>query len=116
MRKIYHLSTCDTCRRIINENPSLQRIEQVDIKAQPLTEEDVDDAFEKVGSYEGLINKRARLFQQLDNKESLTEEDYRDLLLSHYTYLKRPLILVDDKAFAGNSKKVIEQAVSALKG
>ena len=23
MKKIYHLSTCDTCKRIINENPNL---------------------------------------------------------------------------------------------
>ena len=37
-----------------------------------------------------------------------TENDYRKLIQEEYTFLKRPVFIVDNQIFIGNSKKVIE--------
>ena len=59
-------------------------------------------------SYETLFNKRARLYKSKGLKDNnLTEEDFKTLLLKEYTFLKRPVFIVDDKIFVGNSKKTI---------
>ena len=42
---------------------------------------------------------------------SLQEEDYKGLLLEHYTFLKRP-VAVEDAIFIGNAKKNIEALTS----
>ncbi|WP_025665902.1 arsenate reductase family protein [Aquimarina megaterium] len=117
MKKIYHLSTCDTCRRILNElNPSSDFILQ-DIKNETITTDQIEEMYELSGSYEALFSKRARLYKERDLKnQNLSEEDYKKLILEHYTFLKRPVIIVDDKIFVGNSKKVVEQASIAING
>ena len=76
-----------------------------------LTTEQLSRLYEAAGSYESLINKRAQLLKQphLKDKE-LTEDDYRNLLLDHYTFLKRPVLVYNNKYFIGNSKDTIEQA------
>jgi arsenate reductase len=60
-------------------------------------------------SYENLFNKRARLYKESDLKnKNITEDDYRKYILEEYTFLKRPVFIVDDEIFIGNSKKVVE--------
>jgi len=41
---------------------------------------------------------------------TLGELDYKKYILDEYTFLKRPVILINDEIFIGNSKKIIEQA------
>ncbi len=115
MRKIYHLSTCNTCQRIIKELKPLDGVELQDIKAEAITEKQLAEMHHLVGSYQALFSKRARLYRQkgLHEKE-LSEADYKSLILEHYTFLKRPVILVDDKIFIGNSKKTVAAAKEAL--
>lgn len=115
MKKIIHLATCNTCQRIISEiNPSSDVILQ-DIKTEPLTEEQVVAMKEMSGSYESLFSKRAQLYRKRGlNEQSLSEEDFKNLLLEHYTFLKRPVMIVDDQIFVGNSKKVVAAAVEAF--
>ena len=38
------------------------------------------------------------------------EEDYKQLMLDEYTFLKRPFMLIDGEAFIGNAKKTVEAA------
>ncbi|PKV49051.1 arsenate reductase [Aquimarina sp. MAR_2010_214] len=117
MKKIYHLSTCDTCKRILNElNPSSDFILQ-DIKNESITTEQIEKMYDLSGSYEALFSKRARLYKERDLKnQNLSEEDYKKLILEHYTFLKRPVIIVNDKIFVGNSKKVVEEANNTING
>ena len=70
---------------------------------------------EKVGKYEELINKRAQLFKQrnIDYKK-LEEKDFKNLLLEHYTFIKRPILIYDEKIFVGNSPKTILKAIKFL--
>ncbi|SDK83858.1 arsenate reductase [Salinimicrobium catena] len=115
MKKIYYLSTCDTCKRILKEIDAPDSYTLQDIKKEPLTEEQLDDLKKLSGSYEKLFNKRARLYKERDlkNKE-LTKDDYKNLLLEHYTFLKRPVIVNENDIFIGNSKSTVEAAKKSL--
>ncbi|NPA09559.1 MAG: arsenate reductase family protein, partial [Chlorobi bacterium] len=40
--------------------------------------------------------------------KSLSENGFKDLLLDHYSFLKRPVFITDDSIFVGNEKKNVE--------
>jgi len=115
MKKIYYLSTCNTCKRIIQEINLPKSFKKQDIKKESITLEDLTRLYGFTGSYEALFNKRARMYkEQLMKNNILQEEDYKKLLLDHYTFLKRPVIINDDEIFIGNSKKIVEFAKIAI--
>lgn len=117
MKKIYHLSSCDTCKRILKElAPSKEFILQ-DIKTEAISEVELNQMATMAGGYERLFSKRARLYKERNLKEQkLTETDYKNLILEHYTFLNRPVILVDDHIFIGNSKAVTAEAKIKIAG
>ncbi|MBB1140618.1 arsenate reductase family protein [Myroides sp. WP-1] len=110
-RKMYYLSSCDTCKRILKEMPNADQFELQDIKKEPVTAEQLQDMYAAVGSYEKLFNKRAQLYKTRGLKDqNLEEEAFKDLILEHYTFLNRPVLYIDGTYFVGNSKKVLEEA------
>ncbi|TXK78788.1 arsenate reductase family protein [Mesonia sp. K4-1] len=109
MKKVYFLSTCDTCKRILKELDLKDDFTKQDLKKEPLTESQLDELYTYSLSYEDLFNKRAKLYKERDLKaKNLSETDYKNLLLEHYTFLKRPVFILNDEIFIGNSKKTIE--------
>ncbi len=109
MKKVYFLQTCDTCRRILKE-VNTDGFERQEIKANNITVEQLEEMYALSGSYEALFNKRAKLYKAMDLKNQvLSENDYRQYLLDEYTFLKRPVFIVKEEIFIGNSKKVIEK-------
>lgn len=115
MKKIYYLSTCDTCKRIINELSLPDGFTLQDIKTEAITKSQIEDMRSLTDSYESLFSKRARLYKELDLKnKSLSEDDYKNYILEHYTFLKRPVILFNNQIFIGNSKKIVEAAKQAI--
>jgi arsenate reductase len=46
--------------------------------------------------------------------EKLTESDYKRYILEHYTFLNRPVILIDKSIFVGNSPKIVQAAIDIL--
>jgi len=48
------------------------------------------------------------------NQMKLEEKDYRNYILQEYTFLKRPVVIVDDKIFIGNAAKTVDAAKKAL--
>lgn len=116
MRKIYYLSTCSTCKRILGEMPELDTFELQEIKKNPVTDAQLEEMYAVVGSYEKLFNKRAQLYKSEGLKDkNLQEEDYRKLILEQYTFLNRPVMIIDDNIYVGNSKKVVEAAMEQVK-
>ena len=115
MKRIFYLSTCDTCKRILS-SWNTDGIELQDIKTEPMTAEQVDQMIALAGSAEALFSKRARKYKELGLKDkSLSEADIRQLIIEEYTFLKRPVLVLDDQIFVGNSKKVVEAAAEALR-
>ncbi len=111
MRKIFHLGNCNTCQRIIKELNDGEGFELQNIKTEPMTPQQIDMMKEKAGSYEALFSRRAMKYRSMGlNEMTLTEDDYRKYILDEYTFLKRPVILIDDEIFVGNSKKVVAAA------
>lgn len=101
--------------RIINELSLPNDFTLQDIKTEAITEAQIEEMKLISGSYESVFSKRARLYKELGLKEkSLTETDYKNYILEHYTFLKRPVILYNSSIFIGNSKKVVEAAKSAI--
>ena len=117
MKKIFHLETCKTCQKILAELQPLDGVELREIKAKGISPVELEEMRGLTDSYESLFSRRAMLFRQrgLQN-EALTEEDYKNLILEHYTFLKRPVVLVNDEIFIGNAKKQVEGAKAALHG
>ncbi len=115
MQKIFYLSTCDTCKRIMDEINLPQSFVQQDIKTNTITKEDLEHMYTLSGSYEALFSKRARLYKEKNLKDTqFLETDFKNLILEHYTFLKRPVIINNDEIFIGNSKKVVEVAKESL--
>lgn len=115
MKKFYYLKSCSTCQRIISELNLSDDFELQNIKEEPLSEKQLEELYKLSGSYERLFSKRAMLYKELDLKsKNLTEVDFKKYLLQHYTFLKRPVAVIDDQIYIGNSKKTVAELKSAL--
>ncbi len=115
MRKVYFLSTCDTCKRIMKEVGVDSGFIKQDIKSEPLTEAQVEHLYEFTGSYEALINKRARKLKAMLSEHPVEKDtDYKRFLLTDYTMLKRPVFELDGNLFVGNSSKTVEEIKAFL--
>ncbi|PZX95489.1 arsenate reductase [Flavobacterium aquariorum] len=115
MNKIYYLASCDTCRKIIKSLPKDHDLVFHDIKQNPITVEELEEMYRLSGSYEALFSKKAQLYKSMDLKnKSLTEADYKKYILEHYTFLSRPVFIINDKIYIGNTQQNILQVMKAL--
>ena len=115
MKKVYHLSTYNTCQRIIKDLGIGDEFEYQDIKTEKITEAQIEEMKALAGSYESLFSRVARKYKELGLKEkNLSEEDYKQYILDEYTFLKRPVFIIDGQIFIGNSKKNVEAVANAL--
>lgn len=114
--KIYHLSTCDTCQKILKRINARERdFSLQDIKTDPLTPAQLDELKMLAGSYEALFSRRSRKYRLWGlHEKALSETDYRDLVLKEYTFLKRPAIIWNNQLFLGSDEKTIDALVQQL--
>jgi arsenate reductase len=116
MNKIYHLSSCSTCSRIITElGLKNKKFEFQDIKTEKITPAQLSEMKKMAGSYEALFSRVALKYRALGlNEKELTEEDYKKHILEEYTFLKRPVIITGNKIFIGNSKNNVAAVKAEL--
>ena len=87
----------------------LQFFEQQDIKTNKITAIQIEEMRVLTDSYESLFSRKAMKYRSMGlGEKNLTEEDYKILILEEYTFLKRPVFIVDEKIFIGSAKKTIE--------
>ncbi len=117
MKKIYHLGNCTTCQAIIKETKVDQKgFAMQDIKFEKITPAQLEEMKVMTGSYEALFSRRAMKYKELGLKDKkLEEKDYRKYILEEYTFLKRPVVILNDKIFIGNEKKTVEALKNAVK-
>lgn len=116
MKKVYHLGICTTCQRILKEVKPGKNFILQEIKTQPITENQIDEMAKMAGSYEALFSRIAIKFRGWKlNEKKLTEKEYRKYILQEYTFLKRPVFIIDEQIFIGNSVKNIAAVKTAMK-
>ncbi len=113
--KFYYLSSCNTCQRILKEI-NVQKLELQDIKISPVTESQLEEMRKLTDSYESLFSRKAIKYRSLGlNTMTLGEKEYKKYILLDYTFLKRPVAIVNGKIFIGNAKATVESLKEALK-
>lgn len=116
MKKAFYLSTCSTCKRIFSEIDLPDDFPVQDIKKHALTQEQLQQLKRLSGSYEALFSRRAQLYRKRNLKDKqLTETAYKNLLLEHYTFLKRPVFVIGEQIFIGNAKNNVVAVKEALR-
>ena len=86
-----------------------------DIKQDPITAAELEKMRELSGTYEALFSKKAQLYKSMDLKnKSLTEDDYKKYIMDHYTFLSRPVFIIKDKIYIGNTQQNMLQVMKAL--
>ncbi len=114
MDAVFYLPTCETCRKILKSLPENNLVLR-DIKKDPITATELAEMHRRAGSYEALFSRRSQLYTARKLKEqTLGEEDFKNLILEHYTFLNRPVFMIGDEIFIGSSKKSVEGAIAAL--
>ena len=106
--KIYHLKSCDSCRKAIKalratgQDPVLH-----DVRADGLDGSTLTD-FESALGYEALVNKKSTTWRGLSEaqKTGLTRETALALLQENPPLMKRPVIERNGKFTVGWTKDV----------
>jgi arsenate reductase len=116
LKKIYHLGTCSTCQAIIKDTKIESKgFVMQDIKTEKITPAQLDQIKKLAGSYEALFSRRALKYKEMVLKDkALTEKDYRKLIMEEYTFLKRPVVIINNKIFIGSEKKNVEALKQAV--
>lgn len=117
MKKIYHLGNCTTCQAIIKDTKiSDTDFDMQNIKEEKITAAQLEEMKKMAGSYESLFSRRAMKYKELGLKDKeLEEKDFRKFILEEYTFLKRPVVIINDKIFIGSEKKNVEALKEGVK-
>ncbi len=111
--KAYILNSCNTCQRILKEVAWKGEVQN--IKEENIDETTLDKIAASLGAYEQVFSRRAMKYRSLGlNEMDLKEEDYRKYILEEYTFLKRPVFVIGEQYFAGNTKKTVAAIKEAL--
>ncbi len=95
--------------------PLISDFEKQNIKTDQMTFDQIDEMKERSGTYESLFSRKALKYRSMGlGDKNLSEDDYRKLIQDEYTFLKRPVFIVNDQIFIGNSKKVIDSMQNHL--
>ncbi len=115
MKQIFHSKSCSTNQRILKEWQPDASFAFCDIKTEGISETELDHLATLAGSYEALFSRVARKYHAMNLRETVLEEqDYRRLMLEEYTFMKRPIAVVNDQIFIGNAPKVVAAAKDAM--
>lgn len=91
---IYHLKTCDTCRKAIKALQGAGHdLTLIDVRADGVPAKDLE-RFEKAVGWEKLLNTRSTTWRGLEDtdKAEMTSEKAVALMSEHPTLIKRPVI------------------------
>ncbi len=120
MKEIYFywLPNCTTCqkakRRLDYHRLSITKLR--DLREEPLSLDEVKNLAEKLGGVENLFSRRSVRFRELGLRDKeLSENDMLDLMTTEYTFLKRPILVLNNKAIAGFFEKFFDEFVKGVK-
>ena len=103
---IYHLKTCDTCRKAIKALQAAGHdLTMIDVRADGMPRETLSALAHDHG-WETVLNRRSTTWRGLDeaDKDNITPESAIALLSEHPTLIKRPVIMSKDQVTIGWTK------------
>jgi len=120
MKKIYTIGHCTTSLDMFKETGLDKQIGKAftlqNIKFEKITPAQLDEMKKMAGSYEALFSRRAIKYKEWKLKDkTITEKEYRQYILDEYTFLKRPVIILNDKIFVGSEKKTVAAVKEEIK-
>ncbi len=101
---LYWLPHCSTCQKAVRwlERRGVAVTKFRDIKDEPLSRGEVTNLAAIVGGAESLFSKRAVKYREMKlGERTLSDEEMFELMTDEYTFLKRPTIVIGEKAIAG---------------
>ena len=108
----YWLPNCSTCQKAKSfiERHGIRDFELRDIKENPLSREEVVKLKKMLGGAEELFSRRAVKYREMKlNERVVTKMEMVDLMSEEYTFLKRPILVMNGKAIAGFFEKFWNQ-------
>ena len=108
----YGLPNCSTCQKALKrlDYHRVPLAKLRNIKEEPLTREEVENLAKMLGGAENLFSRRSNKYRELGLRDkTLSEGDMLDLMASEYTFLKRPILVMENKAIAGYFEKEYDQ-------
>lgn len=97
--RLYGLKNCDTCRKALK---ALENVEFVDVRADGVSSDMLSRAYDEFG--DALLNTRSTTWRGLDADER--QKPALELLATHPTLMKRPLIEAGGNLYLGWTKDV----------
>jgi arsenate reductase (glutaredoxin) len=110
--KLYWLPHCSTCKKAHQflENSGVKIACFHNLKEEPLSRREVKELVEMLGGAENLFSKRAIKYREMNlNERELSADEMLDLMSGEYTFIKRPVLVINGKATAGFSEKIYEK-------
>ncbi len=104
--KIYHKSTCITCRKTITEMERMHTdIEKRDFFKEPFSETELKKIIKMTGKKpKDLLRKRDKMYKELDlDNNKRTDIQIIKLMTKYPGLIMRPIIVKKDKASAGKT-------------
>ena len=105
---IYHLKTCDTCRKAIKAlGAAGHELELIDVRADGVAQDTLARIEEAVG-WQALLNTRSTTWRGLSEaeKSDIDKDKALVLLAAHPTLIKRPVIERGEHITVGWTKDV----------
>ena len=104
----YWLPNCSTCQKAKRyiERHGIKNIELRDIKENPLTRAEVENLAKMLGGADELFSRRAVKYREMKlGEREVSKTEMLALMTDEYTFLKRPMLVMKNKAIAGYFEK-----------
>jgi len=108
--KIYHKSSCITCKKTISEIERIgEDIEKRDFFKDPFTESELKKIIKMTGKKPiEMIRKRDKMYKELNLENTKkTDSQIIKLMVKHPGLILRPITITKNKAFVGKIDKKI---------
>ena len=108
----YWLPNCSTCQKALRwlERRGVQITHFRDIKEEPLSRDEIAELARMVGGEGELFSKRAVKYREMKlNERQLSTAEMLGLMEEEFTFLKRPILRIGDRAEAGFFERSFER-------
>jgi arsenate reductase len=108
---LYWLPNCSTCQKAARwlDRRSVKVTTFRDIKEEPLNRAEIETLVKMLGGPADLFSKRAIKYREMKlNEREVPPAEMLDLMTDEYTFLKRPIMVINGQATAGFFEKSFE--------